>query len=198
MSIFPEAPGEEITVELIADARRGNSAALDDLFRRHHDHLLMAVRLRLGPRLRGVLESGDILQSVALEAFRELDGFEPRGQGSFRRFLNHLVLNKIRDRARHFEAQKRSGTEPLTPEHLEDAATAGTGNYLDPNGRFEQLEAEIRRLPDDLQEVLILRAVDGLPSAEVAQQLGKSDAAVRKMYSRGIAQLAMRLEDSQP
>jgi DNA-directed RNA polymerase specialized sigma24 family protein len=51
-------------------AQRGEDEAWSLLFEHYHDHLLLAVRLRL----RSVLEGADIFQSVALEAYRNFDG----------------------------------------------------------------------------------------------------------------------------
>ncbi|MAF67369.1 MAG: RNA polymerase sigma factor [Planctomycetota bacterium] len=199
MTLPPEPPGEEETRFLVARAQAGDDEALENLFQRHHDHLLLAVRLRLGTRLRSMLESADIFQSVALEAFRDLDNFEPREPGSFRHYLNALVLNNIRDRARYFDAAKRQGGEPVPQSQLASLPAGGQGEgYLDLTGRFERLEREIERLPQDMREVLILRSVDGLPSQEVAKMLGKSDAAVRKTYSRAMAHLASRMGGVEP
>ena len=74
------------------------------------------------------------------------------------------------------------------------ANTSGGGNIRVPgSGGFERLERAIQQLPEDMRQVLVLRSVDGLPSQEVARKLGKSDAAVRKAYSRAVAQLASRM-----
>ncbi|MDP6740014.1 MAG: RNA polymerase sigma factor [Planctomycetota bacterium] len=194
MTLHSEPPGEDETRFLVARAQAGDAEALEDLFNRHHDHLLLAVRLRLGTRLRSVLESADIFQSVALEAFRDLDNFEPREPGSFRHYLNTLVLNKIRDRARYFDAAKRQGGERAPQSQLAQLpASDPEEGYRDGSGRFEKLERAIQQLPEDMRQVLVLRSVDGLPSQEVARMLGKSDAAVRKAYSRAVAQLASRM-----
>jgi len=185
-----------VTLGLIADAQRGDREALERVFQRCHDHLLLAVRLRLGRRLRSVLESGDVFQSVALEVLRDLGDFVPRGSGSFRRYLNQLVLNKIRDRARYFDAGKRRAAPSAPRERLEDLpARESAAGYLDPLGRFERLEREIARLPEDMRRVVILRRVDGLPSKEVARLLGKSDATVRKTYSRALGRIAARMSE---
>ena len=116
MDRLPTPPDERRTVELLEDLRAADEGAWSELYRRYHDELLLLVRRRLGRRLRSVLESEDVLQSVALEAFRALPGFEHRGEGSLRRFLRQLVLNKIRDRADTFGAAKRAGGVPLATE----------------------------------------------------------------------------------
>ena len=64
----------------------------------------------------------------------------------------------------------------------------GAPQYRD-SERFERLERGIEGLPNDMREVILLRKVEGLPSKEVARILGRSDDAVRKLYSRSLARL---------
>lgn len=186
---FPDTPDEGRTIEVLARIRDGDDTGWRDLYERYHDELLFVVRAQLGSRLRSVLESEDVLQSVALEAFRALPSFEPRGTGSLRRFLHRLVVNKIRDRADTWRAQKRDGTVPLTDQVLAGVADPGTGpTYFD--DRYGRLERALATLPGEMREVLVLRKMEGYASKEVAERLGKSDAAVRQLYSRGLARLA--------
>ncbi len=192
--LFPEVPDEEATMDLVCRAQQGEEVAWIQLFERYHDHLLLAVRLRLGRRLRSVLESADIFQSVAMRAFRDLERFTPQHEGSFRAYLNQLVLNEIRDKARYFEAAKRGGGENLSKTRLEHLPLQGTEvPYRDERGRFDRLERAIRILPEEQREVLLMRNFDGLSSKEVAKLLGKSDDVVRKSYSRAMASLAMQM-----
>jgi RNA polymerase sigma-70 factor (ECF subfamily) len=149
--------------------------------------------MNLGTKLRSALQSEDVLQSVALEAFRALPGFEYRGDGSLRRFLHRLVLNKIRDRADTFNAKKRKGSVPLTDELgavLADSAAEPT--YHD-SGTFERLERCLGRMSDEQRQVLLLRKVEGMSSKETAEHMGKSDDATRKLYTRALAKLTIMM-----
>ena len=187
-SAFPEAPDATETLALVARIRDGDRGAWTELYRRYHDDLLFAVRVHLGTRLRECLESEDVLQSVVLDAFQALPQFEVRAPGGLRAYLNQMVVNKIRARAGYFGAQKRSGGVPLTAD-VEDAAGEGPApSYAEPE-RYERLERCLARLPEEMARVLVLRRVDGLSSKEAAAVLGKSDAAVRKLYSRALARL---------
>lgn len=191
MGAFPTPPDEGGTLELIGRIQEGEREAWNELYNRYHDQLLFAVRARLGVKLRRHLQSEDVFQSVAIEAFKALETFEYRGAGSLHRFLKTLVMNKIRDRADTFGAQKRSGEVALSEsmvEALSDRSTARDLSYLDAQ-RYEQLERCMESLPEEMREVLLLRKVDGFSSKEVAEALGKSDSAVRKVYSRALARL---------
>ena len=83
--------------------------------------------------------------------------------------------------------RRRVGADSSTP--LEEAATAPPPAYDDP--RFEELERALLALPKDLRDVLRLRRFDGLSSQETAARMGRTDAAVRKLYSRAMARLTM-------
>ena len=68
-------------LELIRDAQGGDESAYDRLFRRYQDRVRLAIRLRMGPRLRGVLDSGDVLQETLLTAVRFVQLLEDRLHG---------------------------------------------------------------------------------------------------------------------
>lgn len=187
-----EAPPDSATVELVRRVQAGDGEAWTELYRVYRDELLFFVRTRMGAGLRATMQTEDVFQSVALEAFRELPRFEPRGEGSLMRFLHVLVLNKLRDLADRSGAAKRAGGVALT-EELQTSLAAGGGElaYADP--AYERLETAIGHLPADMREVLVLRRIEGRSSQEVAALLGKSDDAVRKLHSRAMAKLALEL-----
>jgi RNA polymerase sigma-70 factor (ECF subfamily) len=199
VDVFPAAPDESASLDLVARIRGGDDAAWDELYRRYHDQLLFTVRVRMGSGLRAVLQSEDVFQSVAIDALTALRKFEYRGPGSLERFLKQMVLNKIRDRAKAFGAAKRSGRHELAEGAL-DRLAAGEGQGVDYYEAevYDRLERAVARLPDEMREVLVLRRIEGLSSLEVAERLGKSDAAVRQIASRALARLATSMVDEGP
>lgn len=192
MSAFPTPPSEGRTLELVQRLHAEDPAAWTELYRLYHDELLFTIRVNLGARLRAALQSEDVLQSVALEAFKALPRFEHRGPGSLSAFLRRLVLNKIRDRADHFAAEKRAGTVPLSDSMLGALGDRCEPRYYDTE-RFERLERALAGLPDDMRHVLLLRKIEGLSSQQAAARLDRSDAATRKLYSRALARLSLSM-----
>jgi RNA polymerase sigma-70 factor (ECF subfamily) len=192
---FPSPPDESRSLELVRRIQGGEDAAWNELYMRYHDQLLLAVRTRLGERLRAHLQSEDIFQSVALDALDALRAFEYRGPGSLERFLRTLVMNKIRDRADTFGAQKRRGGVPLTDAVLASASDPATEVRYHDTETYARLEAALGTLPDEQREIVLLRRVDGMSSKEVAEHLGKSDESVRKAYSRALARLATAMTE---
>lgn len=193
---LPESPQDARSVELLARVRDGDTEAWTALYRLHHDDLLFLIRRELGAKLRSVLQSEDILQSVALEAFRELPHFEPRATGSLRGFLHKLVLHKIRDRADYFAAKKRGSPLPLDTDESVGALAPEEPCFYD-SERYERLERALEALPAEMRTSIVLRRFEGHSSREAAAIMGKSEDALRKLYSRALARLTLLLEGAE-
>ena len=106
------------------------------------------------------------------------------------------MVNKIRDRADTFAAEKRSGAVPLD-ETLAASLRAPDGVDAGPSyrdaGRYERLERALNALPAEQRELIVLRKLENLSSREVAARLGLADDAARKAFSRAMARLTTLL-----
>ncbi|HHI79751.1 MAG TPA: RNA polymerase sigma factor [Planctomycetes bacterium] len=183
------------TMDLVRRIKDGEQEAWEEFFRRYHDDLLFSIRSGLGKRLRGVLQSEDVFQSVALEAFRDAGRFEYRGKGSLKAFLHRMVQNKIRDLGDWIGAAKRAGTVPLGDSILAGLPSAGEEPRYFDEERFGALEACLGALPQEMREAIVLRKIEGLGYAELAERLGKTEPAARKLFSRAMGRLALLLTE---
>lgn len=186
---FPHELDEADSLQLVARMQAGDRSAAGQVYRRYRDELLLAVRAGMGPGLRAAFESEDVLQSVALEAISDLRSFVPRGPGSLRAFLVRIVQHKLVDRARALTAKKRRGSVALTESVAEAVPEHPPVEYDD--SRYAELERALLALPDELREIVKLRRFDGLSSKEIAERTGRTDAAVRKQFSRAMARLTL-------
>src|SRR6266850_3254063 len=100
---------DEITqsLDLVLRAQHGDSAALNRLCERYYDRVRRIVRLRLGPRLRERVDSGDILQETFIAAVRSLESFEMREEASLINWLSRLAERQIIAAADFHGAKKR-------------------------------------------------------------------------------------------
>ena len=55
----------------------------------------------------------------------------------------------------------------------------------------------IEGLPEEAQEALRLRYMHGMATKQIAEELGKSDAAIRVLLSRTLKRLEQKLEQSE-
>ena len=153
--------------ELIADCKRGDDAALSELFQRHYPYSL---RLARGI-LRSEEESEDVVQSAYLSAFQNLHSF--RGDATFKTWITRIVTNYCLMRLR--EPRSRINWVNL------DGVDASRGSTMlasrEPTPETSTLRGEIAsavsvaaaRLPRSLREVFHLYAISGLSLKNVAE-----------------------------
>lgn len=197
---------------LVQSAVSGDPQARGDLMERHMTGLRAFVRLRLGRQLRGRESSLDLVQSVCREALEGLDRFEYRGPDSFRNWLLRQAENKIRDRGRYWNRARRSHekeagavTSLLAQEHQPGEPLSNQlRSFATPSRHavaredLTRAEAAFARLAPDARRVIVLARVQGLSHRQVAQIMGRSEAASRTLLSRALARLANLLEDKHP
>ncbi|MBL8732235.1 MAG: RNA polymerase sigma factor [Planctomycetes bacterium] len=177
---------------LVAAAHGGDQAALDALLRRHLADLRVFVRAKSGPALRAQESCSDLVQTVCREALQSLDQYEWRGEGSFRRWLFTLALNKLRNRADFHAAGRRDAARLAGG----DSALGGVAGDHGPSQHAIGNEAALRfeqcldRLADDHRDVILLARVVGLEHREIAHELGINEGAVRTRLSRALSRLA--------
>jgi len=58
---------------------------------------------------------------------------------------------------------------------------------------IERVEAAFDKLSDDYRQVILLSRIVGLSHREVAREMGRNEAAVRKLLSRALARLLLLL-----
>jgi RNA polymerase sigma-70 factor, ECF subfamily len=145
---------------LVRRARRGDTAAFDELVRRFlRPGLVLAYRI-LGQRE----DAEDTVQESFMAALDGLDAFDVRRPFApwFFRIVVNRALNARRKRARH-------PTEPLVLDVRADAAS--------PSAAVEQREARERvrdaleRLTERQRTIIQLSGFDGLSSAEIGELL---------------------------
>ena len=135
---------------LVVRAQSGDSAAMGALWEQHR-RWLAAV---LSTHLRSEDEVEDVLQEVAMVMVSRLG--EVRSTGNVRSWLRTVAVNRAVDRHR------RRVTVAVDP----DSCAAP-----DPAGDSVGVERCLKKLPVDLREVLVLRAVDGLSQRQIAAAL---------------------------
>lgn len=193
----------ETTLAQVRAARDGDRAALDGLFRRYLPWVLDTVALRLGRRRQDCAAIEDLAQESLLDAFRAIDRFRDRSEGSFRHWLAKIVENNVRDRERRRTAQKRGEGRERLFRDLFDSEVGGpevAGRDSSPSQVASAredvalVEAALLRLNERQREILILRDRCGMSFEEVAEALGLKNAeSARTTYRRALQAFAALL-----
>jgi RNA polymerase sigma-70 factor, ECF subfamily len=181
--------------------RRREPQALAALLQSHRPQLMAFIERQLGSALRRKVEPDDVFQETSAEAVRALPTAEFGDRDPFS-WLCQIAERRIIDmHRRFFGAQKRdAGREVPLNSGGSDSSQAGLIDLLvatlttpsqafSRNAREEKLMAALDKLPAEQREALRLRYVESLPSKQIAERLGKSDAAVRVMLTRSLKKL---------
>jgi RNA polymerase sigma-70 factor (ECF subfamily) len=210
----PSAPTtQEDERELIAALQRGDEQAFATLVDRYHGALVRVAMIWV--RDRAVAE--EVAQETWLGVLKGIDRFE--GRSSLKTWLFRILANRARTRgvreARSipFSALAGAGDEgseepSVSPERFLDTGNGRPGPWAVPPeswarvpeeellGRETQgvIESAIATLPPRQQEVITLRDVEGLDSAEVAEHLGVSEGNQRVLLHRARAKVRTALE----
>lgn len=153
----------DIDRRLIEQTLGGNLRAFEILVQRHRDLVF-----RVASRIVGPEDAEDVSQDTFLRAFHRLDRF--RGEASFRTWLLQITQNAALSALGR--AQKRTGVESQEPDEAVDSdATRQPATQLERRERRQRLEFKLRRLPSDYRSLLVLRDLEGLSYAEIAEVL---------------------------
>lgn len=189
--------------DLIARCRAGDAAARERLFARYAAYLGVLARGQVGARLRGKCDPSDVVQLTLLEAHRDFATFhgtaEPELLGWLRRILAHNLYNEARrfatmqrDAGREVPLdQIRAGLDQSSVMLARQVAGGGPTPPQDAARREEAVRVAeaLARLPDDYQQVLLLRVFDDLSADEAAARMGRTAGAVRMLQMRALAAL---------
>jgi RNA polymerase sigma factor (sigma-70 family) len=179
------------TLTLLAQARQGDTAALDLLFARHVPLLKRWARGRLPRWARDITDTSDLVQDTVMATFKRLDSFEARGEGALQAYLRQAFINRMRSQLR------RVSVRPVT-EELESQAPADETSPLDAaigQEALDRYDAALGRLRPEDREAVVTRVEFGLSFQEVARALGKPSAdAARMAVVRALVRLAEEMD----
>jgi RNA polymerase sigma-70 factor (ECF subfamily) len=197
----PQSPMDNARPHLPTHTPQG----LADLMVQRRPQLLAYIERRLGEQLRRKVEPQDVFQEVALVALHAWPTIQLSGRDPFG-WLCQVAEQRIVDLSRRYAAQKRDAEREVSlhgkpadasREFLDllAASLTSASQAVARNERAARLHAAIDQLPPDSQDVLRWRYVDGLPTKEIAERVGKSDGAVRVLLTRILHKLQELLGD---
>jgi RNA polymerase sigma-70 factor (ECF subfamily) len=186
------------TEQLLADAGRGDADARGRLLELHRLSLRRMVAVRLDRRVAARVDPSDIVQEVLLDAAARLDDYLRDRPLPFHAWLRWLAADRVADAfRRHVQADRRSVRREEPPPadsagRLADrlaAVTSSPSAGLRRRERGERVRAALGRLPERDREVLSLRYLEGLSTAEAAAVLGVTEGATKVRLLRAMQRL---------
>lgn len=201
-------PNSDETQELLAEARRGDSAAVNRLLERHRAALRRMIDLRMDRVIGRRIDASDIVQDVLLDAHRRLEEYLAQPSMPFHLWLRQMARDRLIDaHRRHRVAARRSidREQPMVAPAMLDHSTMDlVAELVDPeltpaaaatwNELQVRFQAALDQMDEQDREVVLLRHFEHLSNGEVAQVLNLSEPAAGMRYLRAMRRLRTHLE----
>ncbi len=163
--------------------RENDDIAVTDFWSRYEERLRRLAERNLSDRMKRRIDADDVVQSAFRTFLRRAgqDEFELRDRQNLLSLLTTITLNKIRQKVRHFAAQKRGGD---SDQYFETMADLG-GNQPTPDeeAALREIEELLRGFDEEQQQVVDLK-LQNHTNEEIARRMQCSERTVRRMIKR--------------
>ena len=169
----------------VADERLLIEAAQQDpaRFAELYENNFHRVYAYIARRVRDRAEAEDLAAEVFHQALSNLGRFEWRGI-PFAAWLLRIAANTLADRW-----QRASRVQEIPAEELEEAKVE-PGQEVERRAMLFQL---VERLPEDQRLVIMRRFVEQKSVREIAQELGRSEGAIKQLQFRALQNLRSKM-----
>jgi len=157
------------------------------LYRRFVDRIYNYIYYRVGNHH----DAEDLTARTFQRALANVRGFENRGvpvSAWFYRIAHNLVANWHRDR-------QRRQTIPLDALATQRSEMEAPSAAAERGEQRQALLSAIRKLPEERQQLLVLKFSELLSNAEIGQVMGRSESAIKSLYHRTLLALRKDLEE---
>jgi RNA polymerase sigma-70 factor (ECF subfamily) len=176
-------------IKLVEKLRSGDSAAMAEFYNIYRHRLYSLVFEQVG---RNETVAEDLVHEVFLAALSSLDKF--RGDSQLYTWLRSIAYHKIKDFYRRQAREPKPETSSpdfnaLKLEQTRDNAPAAF-TVMESEEIRQSVHQALADLPEDYQEVLVLKYLKDMPVLAISEIMGRSPKSVEGLLSR--ARKAMR------
>ena len=177
--------------DLVRLAQKGDANSFGRLYERYFEKVYSYLAFKLG----SPTEAEDVAEQVFLKALESLGGYKWTGvpfQAWLFRIAHNMMVDTLRRRSRRPSDPIESAAE-LSDERRAADPEAMLAEKLSREGLLQAVE----RLTELQKQVISLKFAAGLPNAEVARLMGKTEGAVKALQHAALASLQRHLTRSQ-
>ncbi len=194
-SLEQQLEARDPDIKLMLQVRDDVQGAFEVLVERYQ-HRLLGIIAHLVGRLD---EAEDLTQEVFLRIYRARKGYRPRARFSTWLFTiaNNLAMNHLRGKGRHPTVGFGDGSESHGFIGAEQRVPASGGT---PSTQMRQAELSdlvreaLNSLDEDQKMAVLLNKFEEMSYAEIAEVMGRSEAAIKSLLARARMNLREKLE----
>jgi len=189
-----------VTIEILERIRSGAPSGLEDFVRLFGPKLLVFINYKLGDKLRGKVESEDVLQDFFAAVVEHREGFIDKvDQRGVHRTVYRMVENHIKDLyEKHFLTKKRDSRLEVREASSSSGGfsfsqVAGSGSSLsariEAQDEYRSLQRILNRLDADSQHLFILKFIEECTNQEIADELQTSLSTVKRQTTELVVKI---------
>ena len=176
---------EVLNTDVLIRAKRGDSSVISALYERYHKDVFRYLYYRVSDQQA----AEDLTSEVFLRMIHALEGYRSQNT-SFQAWLFQIARNLAIDYYRKMNYRNHLSLEENLISGKDDPDTA-VDHHLD----NQRLRLALTQINDVQRDVIVMRFVAGMPIAQVAQALHKSEDSIKAIQRRGLAALRAILTD---
>jgi len=170
----------------------------------YRSYLKVLARARLAPGLGRYFDDSDVVQMTLAEAHRDQAAFRGRTRGEQMAWLRRILARNMADAIKALRRAKRDVARNVSFGAQVDQTAARLACWWaeetasTPSVRAHRAERvvaladEIECLPPDQREAVVLRHLQGLDLATIAELMDRSTSSVASLLHRGVMTLRAR------
>ena len=173
-------------IELVDLAKEDNKEAFGELYERYVEKIYNYIYYRTGNHH----DAEDLTARVFFRAMGHIENYTERGvpfRAWLYRIAHNLVANWHRDRGRR-------KVIPLDEFIASSLRVDAPDRQAEDNEERERLLAAIRRLPEERQQLLVLKFVEHQSNAEIGEVMDRTEGAIKSLYHRTLIALRDELQ----
>jgi RNA polymerase sigma-70 factor (ECF subfamily) len=176
-------------VELVTLAKE-NKDAFGELYERYVDKIYRYIYYRVG----NSEDAEDLTSRVFFRAMAHVEHYEDRGL-PFQAWLYRIAHNLV---ANHHRDKERRKVIPLDEYIANQLFSSDPEHKTVEKQESERLKAVVHQLPEERQQLLLLKFVHHLSNAEIGEIMGKTEGAIKSLYHRTLLVLRDQLTEETP
>ena len=190
MRLFKRTPKQASYKDLsdvaLVERAPHDKAAFGELYERYVKRIYNYIYYRTG----SAQDAEDLTARVFFRAMGHIESYTDRGvpfQAWLYRIAHNLTANWHRDQGRR---KIVSLEDYIASELIGDAPDRA----VEDQEEIDRLRAVVRRLPEERQQLLTLKFVDGMSNAEIGAIMERTEGAIKSLYHRTLMALREELQ----
>lgn len=199
---------EERSGDALGRLRNGDRNAFNELFALHRPQLFRIADFRMDNRLKGRLDTDDVLQQAFLDAQKRISNLQKSPTNSFLVWMRFILRQTIIDfQRKHLVSARRdvsrenrfysafdSDQSVSILIQLVDSMTSPS-QTISKQELIERVKSSIQLLSENEREIIALRHFEELSNSEIAEtlQISQKNASIR--YIRALEKLRISLSN---